>query len=319
MIHWRKNIIAKLISVVAAIFLWFFVMNEQNPIMELNVTVPVEAVGLSDTYIVQDMPETVRITLRGPRNTIIRLDQLSLKARLDLSNVIVGKQIIPINFTPPPGLTVTTMDPINATINVDEYAVRQIPVEMKAVGKLPDIMGIKTMKIVPTTVTVSGARTSVDAVAHAYIRAKLDDRNADFTSRGNIEVTDAAGNDVPNVTVTPYQGDLMIWLERIRFDKTVSVVVPTTGTVAAGYKVKAIDVQPKQVVISGKQNDVQSITAVDTDAVAIDGIASNLRRIVKIPAINGVTIAPETVTVTVEVESNGLGNTGGTVINATNN
>lgn len=319
MIHWRRNIVAKIIALIAAIFLWFFVMNEQNPIMELNVTVPVETVGLNPNYIVQETPSSVRVTLRGARNTIIRLDHVGLKATLDLSGVTVGKQIVPIKFTPPNGMTMASMDPINATIDVDAYEVKELPLEMRSGGKLPEIMGIKNVSIVPTTVTVSGAKTRVDAVTHAYVRVKLDDRSANFTSRGAVELTDAVGNEITDVTVTPNQGDVAISLERVRFDKSVNINVPTVGTPSAGFRVKAIDLQPKQVTISGKQNEVQALNSVDTESVSLDGVVGNISRELKIPPVNGVTVAPSSVRVIIEIEPSNGGNSGGRVTNATNN
>ena len=43
MIHLKRNWPAKLLSLLAAIVMWFFIMRDQNPVMEVTYTIPVQA------------------------------------------------------------------------------------------------------------------------------------------------------------------------------------------------------------------------------------------------------------------------------------
>ena len=73
MIHFKRNWIAKILSLLAAIVMWFFIMRDQNPVMEVTYTVPVQVQSLASNYIVQNAPPFVRVTLSGPRDTIISM------------------------------------------------------------------------------------------------------------------------------------------------------------------------------------------------------------------------------------------------------
>ena len=48
-------------------------MRDQNPVMEVSYTVPVQVQNLATNYIIEDAPQYVRVTLSGPRDTIINL------------------------------------------------------------------------------------------------------------------------------------------------------------------------------------------------------------------------------------------------------
>ena len=66
MIHLKRNWPAKLLSLLAAIVMWFFIMRDQNPVMEVTYTVPVQVQNLDSHYIIEDAPDVARIVLSGP-------------------------------------------------------------------------------------------------------------------------------------------------------------------------------------------------------------------------------------------------------------
>lgn len=214
--HWM----AKILSLLGAILLWFFVMKEQNPIVDINYTVPVQMQNLNSQYVVENIPSEVHIHLRGPRNSILAINQSTLKAYMDMGDVAPGQQNIQVQFTPPSGVSLVSMTPDSVNVNVDEYTLREVPVEVQQLGKVPEDVAIKSINTVPKVVTVSGAKQQVDAVAHVVLRVKMNDRRADFTASGMMVAVDTAGKAVDNVTITPRQGQAQIDLEQIRFEKT---------------------------------------------------------------------------------------------------
>ena len=61
-----KNIFAKICALLFAVFLWFFVMNEQNPPVESTFTVPLEVSNNLEGYSVDYNIENVKIKVRTP-------------------------------------------------------------------------------------------------------------------------------------------------------------------------------------------------------------------------------------------------------------
>ena len=122
MIHLKRNWPAKLLSLLAAIVMWFFIMRDQNPVMEVTYTIPVQVQNLNSGYIIEDAPDVVRVVLAGPRDTIMSMKSDNLRAYIDASGVKPGQNNVTINFTPPAGMNLVEVKPDNIIINVDEYA-----------------------------------------------------------------------------------------------------------------------------------------------------------------------------------------------------
>ena len=78
MIHLKRNWPAKILSLLAAIVMWFFIMRDQNPVMEVSYTVPVQVQNLAANYIIEDAPQYVRLMLMNmhQRNYLLKLCQL---------------------------------------------------------------------------------------------------------------------------------------------------------------------------------------------------------------------------------------------------
>ncbi len=313
---WRHNLAPKILSLIAAVVLWAFVINDQNPVIEVTYTVPVEQINLSNQYIVNNTPTTIEVVLRGPRNSIIKLRSESLQATLDLGHIEVGTQEVPIHFTPPTGMTIVSQNPATVSVTADRYAVKEIAVSARQLGTIPIDYGIKDTKIVPSTVAISGAKKLVDKVSKAVIDVKMDDRKKDFTTNGNIVLLDSSGNIVDGLTVTPYQGSAVITMEQVRFEKVVPIQGVTTGSVAPGYRIRQISITPKQVVVSGKQVDVDGITVVQTQGINVAGATKDISEEIPLGPTDNIQYATNTVAVTVEVERipggiNGTSETGG--------
>ena len=63
MIHLKRQLACKkILSLLAAIVMWFFIMRDQNPVMEVSYTVPVQVQNLATDYIIEDAPQYVRVT-----------------------------------------------------------------------------------------------------------------------------------------------------------------------------------------------------------------------------------------------------------------
>lgn len=308
--HWM----AKILSLLGAILLWFFVMKEQNPIVDINYTVPVQVQNLNSQYVVDNIPSEVHIHLRGPRNSILAINQSTLKAHLDMGDVSPGQQSLPILFTPPAGITVVSMTPDTVNVNVDEYMLKEVPVEVQQLGKVPDDIAIKAINTVPKVVTISGAKQEVDSVAHVVLRIKMNDRRSNFTGSGMMIAVDAAGKTVDNVTITPRQGQAQIELEQIRFEKNLPAVANLTGSLSSEYVVKSVTVEPQQVLVSGKEGDIKNLSEVRTVDIPLNGQIANIEGDYDIVIGDTYAVNPTKVHVIVEIVKKYLGDT-----NAKNN
>ena len=65
MMHWisglKHNWGTKLLCLFCAIGMWVYVMKDQNPVIEMTYTVPVQVQNLDQNYLVEGVPSEVRV------------------------------------------------------------------------------------------------------------------------------------------------------------------------------------------------------------------------------------------------------------------
>lgn len=301
MIHLKRNWPAKLLSLLAAIVMWFFIMRDQNPVMEVTYTIPVQVQNLNSGYIIEDAPDVVRVVLAGPRDTIMSMKSDNLRAYIDASGVKPGQNNVTINFTPPAGMNLVEVKPDTITINVDEYAEKKIPVEIVPIGKFSDDIAMKSITIVPKEVTVSGRKQQVNAVNKVVMKVNVAGQTKNFSAVSTLEAWDTAGN-VLDVHINPNQGQAQYELNLLRKEKAVPITVPTVGTVAEGYEVKSTSATPTQLTVTGREEMIDSVTEIQTELIDVSGATETVQGNYNLVLPNGVNSNTTTVRVKVEIQ-----------------
>lgn len=301
MIHLKRNWPAKILSLLAAIVMWFFIMRDQNPVMEVSYTVPVQVQNLASNYIIEDTPQFVRVTLSGPRDTIINLKSENLKAYIDASGVTTGQNNVTIRFNPPSGMTLVEVKPDTVTINVDEYASKKLPVEIVPIGQIPDNVALKSVTVIPKEVTVSGRKQQVMAATRVVMKVNVAGQTKNFSAVAGLEAWDNVGN-VLSVNISPTQGQAQYELNLLRKDKAVPVSATTIGQVADGYEVKGITIQPVQITITGREEMVDAVSELKTEAIDISNATAPIDSTYNLVIPDGLTSKVTTVHVTVDIQ-----------------
>lgn len=297
----RQYWVAKVLSLLGAILLWLFVMKDENPVVVTSYTVPVQVQNLNANLLVDGVPDSITVRLRGPRNAVLDIEPLSLKAYIDLEQARIGQESLPIIFKPPTGVTVESMSQETALLSVDEYVTKELPVEAQNIGKLSDDIAIKSMTIVPKVVAVGGPKHLVSQVAHTIIRVSVLDRRDNFTSPGDVIAIDSEGRVVEGVTITPRQGQVQYELEKIRVEKKVKVSPYLVGTLPAGLVLKSVEVEPKEVTLMGKEQNVKGLDEVQTEEIPLAGINSSQEITVGVTIPEGVSTITRNVKIKLDI------------------
>ena len=117
----NENLLLKLISLAFALVLWFFVMGEQRH--EVTHAVPVEYRNLpKGLVIVNQVPETVSVTLSGPRALLMRVSAEHLNLSLDLAELppgVTSFRRLDEKLKAPSGLVVTRISPAGIDVRLE--------------------------------------------------------------------------------------------------------------------------------------------------------------------------------------------------------
>lgn len=114
----------KLLAIVIAVFLWLSVTDER--IIERGFPVPLEFENVPRTLrLTGDLPDMVRIRLRGSADTVSGVEPGDLAAVVDLSGGEPGRQAIDMlagRVRTPPGVEVTSVVPETVVLMLERAA-----------------------------------------------------------------------------------------------------------------------------------------------------------------------------------------------------
>lgn len=298
----QKNWLAKLLSLLGAIAIWAVVMSDENPVVVVSYTVPIETQHLQDGLLVDGVPDSVQVKLRGPRNSILDINPSALKAYINLEGVKQGQESVPVKFTPPPGFVIESMSPNDVRVTIDQYVSKEVTLGAQPLGKVPDDVVIKGVTFTPERVTVAGPRHLVDQVAYALIQVNVADRKANFTAVDEVVLLNMKGQTVSGVTVTPRQGQALYEIDKVKGERKVLVVPNLVGTIPNGYILQNVEVEPKEIDVTGTDQVLANVTNIRTQDVSLNGTTSSYSREYELVFPEGVSSTMKKVMIHVRVE-----------------
>jgi YbbR domain-containing protein len=168
-----ENWILKLVSMVFALVLWFFVMGERR--VEVGYTVPLELKNVpSDMMIANEVPSLVDVRLSGPRTMLMNLSPSDISISVDLSDLKPGLtsfKRLEERLNIPSGLKVTRLSPSFVDVRLDRVKTKSVPVEAVFAGVPAEGYSLGEVKIKPPRVEVEGAESELKDVSEVMTEA----------------------------------------------------------------------------------------------------------------------------------------------------
>ena len=292
----------KIICLLMAIVLWFFIINEQNPMSEGSYTVPIVVENLDSQYITSNVPKTVYVRLSGPRNTIINVGPSDIKAYIDLSDAQEGEMSAPVRIEIPAGTELKKQSMTSADIMVDVYTVRELALTPHLVGQTKNDIFVSSLKVVPEKVVISGARRLVKQVEQAVVEIPIEDRIDDFSIMAPIRLVAADGSRIEGLEMTPWQSNIRISIGHNAVTKDIPVYVTTEGDVSPSVSLKEIKLNPDTVAVKGDATILKNLSRIDLPPIDISGLKQDKKWKIIVSPVNGVIFEPDTIEVAVDVE-----------------
>ncbi|MFZ5774957.1 MAG: YbbR-like domain-containing protein [Thermodesulfobacteriota bacterium] len=156
----------KLVSLLLAVLLWYFVAGEDK--VDTNILIPVEIVNLPQELIVANQfKKELEVTVSGPRGLISGLGRQHVARTINLSKATPGTMVVSndpetINF--PRGIKVLRIQPSHLTLAIDQLVEKNLPVEVRTEGAPAMGFELTSIAIEPHVIRVAGPRTPLAQV-----------------------------------------------------------------------------------------------------------------------------------------------------------
>lgn len=168
-----QNWFLKILSLVFALILWFFVMGERK--LEVGYAVPLELRNLpAGLMVANEVPSVVDVRISGPRTLLMNLrpDDISIAVDLkDLQPGLTSFRRLEERINIPSALKVTRISPSFVDLKLDREKEKTVPVVATLIGQLPDGAQLESVTVTPEAVTVVGAEGELKDVSEVVTEA----------------------------------------------------------------------------------------------------------------------------------------------------
>jgi YbbR domain-containing protein len=271
-----------LIALILALTIWVVAMREQNPMVQDHFPqgIPIEVVNKGeDLLILGDFEEEVTLLIRAPQKVWGDLGAEEFHAYIDLADLGVGTHEAPVKVQHPGAVRVVEKSPDVVSITLDKAARRQFGVRVNILGEVPVGYKYGVSVVTPSQVVVSGPQSLVDQVEAVVIDLQLRGEKATIEKAFEPWPQNRIGGTVSGVEISPPQVMVQLPIEQESGYRDVSVKVFTQGTVASGYWISDIRVNPSTVTVYGDPQRVSQLLGfVETEPVDVEGAKTNLTR-----------------------------------------
>ena len=298
----RRNLAMKLLALFSAIFLWLYVMNEQNPPAEVSYSVPVEVHNLASDLVVHQLPETVRIRVKGPRSAVAYLNPADMKAVLDLKGLSEGKQAPRFQVNVPSGVELLEIQPNPVPITLEMIISKVVPVELRLNGSPePQTASVKTDLSVKQ-VRLEGLRSAVAAVSQVVVTVDASGKDASFEVEAPVLALLSEGRLAEGVTITPDVSHVLVAWSKPQIKKQLDVEAAFQGQLPLGTKITRMVIVPNKVEAQGDKAVLDGMPYISTEIIDLSQVNGNMDRELILQAQPGVVFQPPKVHVQISVE-----------------
>jgi YbbR domain-containing protein len=210
-----KNIWLKIVSLIIAVTLWFFVILSGRS--EIDMDVPVTVTNVPERFEVTDYPKTINVGIEGQERLLKYLKPNEIIAVLDISDAKVGRTFYTLskdNIKLPTSFLVTSINPETVSVKIESQLKKIVNINPHIVGKPEKGFVIVSIKADPESVTLEGPRsmiTTIDTIKTEPI--DINGINSSLIYKANLNLSS------PNIKKSVNKVDVNISVEKISKEK----------------------------------------------------------------------------------------------------
>ncbi len=318
------NLGLKVLAFFTAVFMWLVVVNIDDPIAEnsytgVSVTVINEEIVTTTnrTYQIVDNTQVVNVTVRANRSVLNRIKQEDIVAIADMKELSLGTQI-PIDVSIPGyryEKAYTT--PGNLQVKIEDEAKNNFPITPTTIGTVREGYVLGELNANPEKVTLRGPKSVIDSISRVVAEADVSGLSADADIEARLTLYDRNNNVIDQTLLANNLGKEGVSVEvKLYQIENVPVKLDTSMiTVAKGYKVSSVSVEPREVSVTGEESALAELDEIKIPAeeLKLEGLTERTEQMVEIAPYlpEGVTLVEgtaESVIVTIQIEQPGVRN-----------
>lgn len=300
-------------ALILAVIVWISSVSSSDPneVVSYTSPVPLTVLGQNPDYLItQQSASDLTITLKAPRsvhNQITRnFNQIS--ARINLSGLTSGTyDLVPevdmANFRP---VQVLEVSPAEISITLEQMATKTFDISLLQTGNLPISYEAGEAVLTSESVELLGPQSKVSEVNDVVASVDLSNTTTTITRVIELRPIDRRGNLVEGVSLNPTSVTVEVPIRQLVGYRNVFIKIVTTGTIAQGYHLTGLLVNPPNVTIYASDPALadEMPAFLDTTPINLSGAYEDFSMNVELQLQDGiVVVGNQQVTVEVGIEA----------------
>lgn len=267
---------------------------------EVIENVPVKVYYDKTNLYISGIPETVTVTLSGPRSIVQSAKaQQDFTVYADLKNASIGTQEVKLQVKDASDRLKVKVSPATVTVNVQEKVTKKFSVDVElSKSVIADGYQAGTPIIDPKKVSITGAKDTIEQIA--YVKATLENdgkHKSEFTDKATVSVFDSNLNKL-DVEVNPQEVEVTVPVEKV--GKSVPVKIKQEGTPENDIEISSMTPDKSEVVVVGDDAVLEKIKEIEIP-IDVSKIKADTVKEVTVPVPTGAkSVQPTTIEVKIK-------------------
>jgi YbbR domain-containing protein len=271
----RNKWVVRIFAFLTACALWLYVMNEQNPVIERSFTVPLTKTNLAENMVVNNIPETVIVKVKGTRTVISSAREKDILAYIDFSNATKGRHGFDIMAKSTVG-DIVEVSPKTIFLDLDTISERTMDVEARIVGIPGSGVTVGKLELDPVKVTVSGASNRLANALKVIALVDITGKDKNFEDYANLTAIAIDGSEMYDLNVQPNK----VQIKALMLKQLVTIELPVkpvmSGVLKKGYTISVVKTVPEKVKLTADPAVLAGLSEIKTAPILLDNIEDDV-------------------------------------------
>lgn len=226
----KNDISTKIVSLLFAIIMWFYIIQVQSPEIEKTVKdIPVlftqkAELESRNLMLINDKEYTVNLKVRGQRKYLVDLNKSNLSVLADVGGLdSTGTHTVYTNVVMPYGnVEIVNQDPSVIVVSVDEIVEAEKDIRVFTRGNPAEGYHVGAIKVTPAKMRVRGAKSIIGGIDHIAATVDVSGKSEDISTVESFELIGTADKPINTSYVTAVQDTIDVHCEILK-KKTVGI------------------------------------------------------------------------------------------------
>ncbi len=294
---WKNNLGLKIAAAFIAVFLWWTVVNVDDPMQTKNYTTDViltntdVVTNAGKSYQIVGSSRSITITLKARRKVLGEIKQRDIIATADFREMNEQTQLVPIrveiNRFKDENVE-ASVNPRNLQIKTELTETKTFPIAVATMGEVRDGYVLDKTNTVasPALIEISGPKSSLGRINRVIAKVDVSELSQDTTLQGELIYYDSADNIVDKNQLSSNCDKNGVTVDvKLLSIKSLELRFNTSEIkTGEGYVLTGIEVEPKTIRIAGKKEELKQLAYLDVaaDALKKDGLIGSEEVVVDI-------------------------------------